>query len=72
MIAVCAGYHVDYETMIEALNLAGHHLVNAREHIAYKFLFKFCHDRYEDTDTFNTLLLMLGMKPVGTPGLGEK
>ena len=72
VIAVCAGYHVDYETMIEALNLAGHHLVNAREHIAYKFLFKFCHDRYEDTDTFNTLLLMLGMKPVGTPGLGEK
>ena len=72
VIAVCAGYHVDYDTMIEALNLAGHHLVNAREHLAYRFLFKYCHDRFEDTDTFKTLLLMLGMKPVGTPGLGQE
>ena len=72
VIALCAGYHVDYDTMIEALNRAGHHLVNVREHFAYRFLFRFCRAKFEETDTFNTLLLMLGMKPVGTPGLSEE
>ena len=70
VVAICAGYHLDYDTLVEALGYAGHYLLNVPEHLAYKFLFRFCYDQFEDTDTFNTLLCMIGQRPIGTESYG--
>ena len=66
VVAICAGYHLTYRQLNEAMAAAGHFFVHDRRHMAYQFLFRFCRDRFEDTDTFNTLLCMLGLKPIGT------
>ena len=73
VIAVCAGYHLDMEKTEEALLRAGYILLpHIPKHLVYRFLITHCRDQYEDTGTFNTLLILLGEKEVGTNKLPPK
>ena len=67
IIAVCAGYHLDMETTEKALMYGGYLLLWSKpRHVVFRFLISHCQDEYSDTDTFNTLLKLLGEEPVGT------
>ena len=67
VIAVCAGYHLDMATTEKALLCAGYVLIpHVATHLVYRFLISHCRDQYNDTATFNTLLILLGEKEVGT------
>ena len=66
VIAICAGYHFTIQQVEEALKYAGYILIFNRTHLVYRFLFTFCRDQFHDTDTFNTLLIYLNEKPVGS------
>ena len=67
VVAIRAGYKLPLETTMMALNYAGHRLLaNNIQHVGYLFLMKNCRSEYEDTLTFNTLLIQLGLEPIGT------
>lgn len=67
VMALCAGYHLDMETTENALLHAGYLLLqHIPRHLAYRFLVSHCRGLYTDTDTFNTLLILLGEKEIGT------
>ena len=67
VIAICAGYHLDMGTTEEALLRAGYVLIPyVPKHMVYRFLVMHCRDQYEDTGTFNTLLILLGEEEIGT------
>ena len=66
-IAVCAGYHLDMDTTENALLHAGYILLRHNpRHLVFRFLISHCREMYEDTGTFNTLLILLGEEEVGT------
>ena len=67
VMALCAGYHLDMGTTEEALLRAGFVLIPyVPKHMVYRFLVMHCRDQYEDTGTFNTLLILLGEEEIGT------
>lgn len=67
VLAVCAGYHLDMATAEKALLCAGYVLIpHVATHLVYRFFISHCCDQYNDTATFNTLLILLGEKEVGT------
>ena len=67
VMAVCAGYHLDMGTTAQALLRAGYILIpHIPKHLVYRFLVTHCRDQYEDTATFNTLLILLGEEEIGT------
>ena len=67
VMAVCAGYHLDMDMTAQALLHAGYILIpHIPKHLVYRFLIMHCRDQYEDTGTFNTLLILLGEEEIGT------
>lgn len=67
VMAVCAGYHLDIETTEKALLRAGYLLTQHNpRHLVFRFLTAHCWGEYTDTGTFNTLLILLGEKEIGT------
>lgn len=72
VIAVCAGYHLTIEQVEEALKYAGYYLLYNRTHLIYRFLFTVGRNLFHDTDTFNTYLMFLGEKPVGSKSSDTK
>ena len=67
VMAVCAGYHLDMETTEKALLRAGYLLTQHNpRHLVFRFLTAHCRGEYTDTATFNTLLILLGEKEIGT------
>ena len=67
VMAVCAGYHLDEETTEKALLRAGYLLTQHNpRHLVFRFLTAHCRGEYTDTGTFNTLLILLGEKEIGT------
>ena len=73
VMAVCVGYHLDMETTEKALLRAGYLLLPGNPtHLVYRFLVSHCRDLYSDTGTFNTLLILLGEKEIGTNKHKEK
>ena len=67
VMAVCAGYHLDIETTEKALLRAGYLLTQHNpRHLVFRFLTAHCRGEYIDTGTFNTLLILLGEKEIGT------
>lgn len=67
VIAICAGYHLDMSVTENALLHAGYLLLRQNpRHLVFRFLISHCRDMYEDTGTFNMLLILLGEEEVGT------
>lgn len=67
VMAVCAGYHLDMDMTEKAMLRAGYLLLQRNPtHLVYRFLVSHCRDLYSDTGTFNTLLILLGEKEIGT------
>ncbi len=66
VVAICAGYHLTMPEVEEALKYAGYYLLYNRTHLVYRFLFTVGRDLFHDTDTFNTYLMFLNEKPLGS------
>ena len=67
VMAACAGYHLDMEATEKALLRAGYLLTQHNpRHLVFRFLTAHCRGEYTDTATFNTLLILLGEKEIGT------
>jgi hypothetical protein len=66
VIAICAGYHLTMPEVEEALKYAGYYLLYNRTHLVYRFLFTVGRNLFHDTDTFNTYLMFLNEKPLGS------